>query len=85
MKIYTKWKKEIKSEEDLYDNRPASAIFYRARTNNLNLNDRNRFKNANTKCLMCDVNYEDLNHFVLWCPGYQDTRPKRDFVSATVY
>ena len=25
---------------------------------------------------MCDVNYEDLNHFILWCPGYQDIRAK---------
>ena len=71
LKIYTEWKKEIRREEDIYDNRPVSVIIYKARTNNLNLNDRNRHKNEDTKCLMCEHRVEDLIHFILWCPGYQ--------------
>ena len=58
LKIYAEWKKSMKSEEYLYDNRPASVIFYRARTNNLSLNDRNRFTNGNTKPIMCEHEYE---------------------------
>ena len=76
LKIYAEWKNSMKSEQYLYDNRPASVIFYRARTNNLSLNDRNRFKNANTKCIMCECEYEDLNHFILWCTGFLEERRK---------
>lgn len=39
LEIYRMWKKEIRGEERLYDNRPESNIFYRCRTNNLPLND----------------------------------------------
>ena len=68
----------MKSEEKLYDNRPASVVFYKARTNNLNLNDRNRHTNGNTNCLMCDNSMENLNHFLLWCrpTGYSEIRTK---------
>ena len=42
LKIYRSWKKNIKGEEKLYDNRPASVILFKGRTNNLQLNDRKR-------------------------------------------
>ena len=74
--IYKRWKNEMKSEETLYDNRPASVIFYKARTNNLNLNDRNRHTNGDTKCIMCGCDMEDLIHFILWCQGYWEMRIK---------
>ena len=74
LKIYKNWKRDIRGEEQLYDNRPASVIFYKARTNNLNLNDRKRHQNGLTKCEMCEFEREDLNHFILWCVGYQDLR-----------
>ena len=66
----------MKGEEKLYDNKPASVIMYKARTNNLNLNDRNRHKNGDTKCVMCDCEVENLNHFILRCEGYWEERAK---------
>ena len=78
LKIYWEWKQEIKSEESLYDNRPSSITLYRARTNNLNLNDRKRHVGGETKCVMCNHDWEDrpINHFVFWCAGYSDLRGK---------
>ena len=76
LKIYREWKKEIKSEESLYDNRPSSITLRRARTNNLSLNDRKRHIGGETKCVMCNHDWEDLNHFVFWCGGYSDLRRK---------
>ncbi len=48
----------------------------RARTNNLNLNDRKRFRGEETKCDMCGADNEDLKHFLLWCPAYREERRK---------
>ena len=45
--IYRQYKDKIQ-EENIYDNRPSSTIFYKARTNTLPLNDRNRHKNKET-------------------------------------
>ena len=47
------------SEEKIYDNRP-SQILFKARTNNLRLNNRNRHNEGDTKCIFCDWNLEDL-------------------------
>lgn len=74
LEIYGKWKQEIKGEERLYDNRPASVIFYKCRTNNLPLKDRNRFSGGDTRCDLCGAEEENLIHFVLWCPAYSDNR-----------
>lgn len=53
LEIYRMWKKEIREEERLYDNRPESDIFYRCRTNNLMpLNERKRCQKGNTNCKM---------------------------------
>ena len=75
LKIYSKFKTTIK-EEKFYDNKPSSIILYKARTNNLNLNDRNRHKNGDTKCIMCNYELENLNHFLLQCPAYVNERDK---------
>lgn len=53
LQIYRTYKSNIHSEQELYDNSPASIILYKARTNNLNLNIRQRFQNENTSCVMC--------------------------------
>ena len=63
--IYNKWKKDVKEEEDLYDNRPSSEIMYKSRTNNLQLQDRKRHQKGDTKCFMCDEEVEDVKHFML--------------------
>lgn len=73
LSLYRNWKKEM-AEEKIYDNRPSSQILFKARTNNLRLNNRNRHTGGDTKCIFCDWNMEDLNHFILWCPGYEDIR-----------
>ena len=72
--IYKQFKLNIWCEEQLYDNTTASVIMYKARTNNLNLNDRNRFEDKDTSCIMCGAAVEDLQHFLLHCPGYVSQR-----------
>ncbi len=62
------------AEEKIYDNRPSSQILFKARTNNLRLNDRNRHTNGDTKCIFCDWISEDLSHSWLWCPGCEELR-----------
>ncbi len=74
LKIYRKWKTEIKEENDIYDNTPKSIIFYRCRANILKLNDRNRFGGGNTKCYTCENEDETLEHFLLHCPEYTEIR-----------
>ncbi len=52
-------------------------ILFKARTNNLRLNDRNRHTDGDTKCIFCDWTLENLTHFLLWCPaGYNEIRLK---------
>ncbi len=74
LNIYGEWKGRLKSEENLYNNLPASEIMYRARTNILLLQDEERHKGKSTECIMCDVKLENLNHFILWCPAYNEER-----------
>ena len=71
--MYSERKNEIK-EEQIYDNRPSSILLYKARTNYLPLNDRNRFAGDSTMCKLCNVTTEDLEHFVLACTIYSDIR-----------
>ena len=77
LQLYRIFKTEIR-EEDIYDNRPASTTLYKARTNTLQINDRNRHINKETSCMICgDINKkEDIYHFVLHCTGYIDERRK---------
>ncbi len=44
--------KDIKQKKALYKNVPSSEIMYRARTNNLQLNDRERHKDKDVKCIV---------------------------------
>ena len=59
-------------EEDICDNRPSSTILYKARSNTLPLNNRNRHKNKETHCIACGNidQQEDIYHFILHCPAY---------------
>ena len=68
LSIYCKWKEEIKAEEDLYDNRSASEIMYKAWTNTLQLQDRKRHQGGDTKCIMCDEEIWSTS-----CSGVQPT------------
>ena len=70
LRLY-KQNKETMQEEKCYDNRPASTIWFRARTNCLQLNDRNRFGNQETSCKLCQEELEDLEHFILDCKALE--------------
>ena len=54
LQIYKKFKNDF-GEEEIYDNRPSSTILYKARSNTLQLNDRNRHTNKEIHCLVCDT------------------------------
>ena len=71
--LYGTNKEEI-IEEAVYDNTPASAILYRARSNTLPLNDRKRHTNEDTTCDICREEEETLAHFILHCPALSETR-----------
>ena len=51
-------------------------FLFRCRSNTLNLNDRKRFLNEQTKCVACKESYEDLEHFILYCPLNIEVRSK---------
>ena len=60
----------------VYDNRPSSGIWFRARANTLQLNDRNRHSNKETNCLTCGHQsiIETIEHFILDCTTYNSER-----------
>ena len=72
LRIYRTYKKDIK-EINWYDNTYKTKLFIRARTDTLDLNWRERFKNKETKC-MCGHENETLKHFILDCEMYKDVR-----------
>ena len=74
LQIYKKFKNDF-GEEEIYDNRPSSTILYKARSNTLQLNDRNRHTNKEIHCLVCDTDdKEDIYHFMLHCTAYKEQR-----------
>ena len=70
--MYKRWKAKIK--DDIYDNTPASAVLFQARSNTLPLNSRKRFTNKITNCSLCEVENETLVHFLLKCPVLSEVR-----------
>ena len=53
-------------EEEMYDNRRSSTILNKARTNTLQLNDRNRHRNKEINCMVCDTDdKEDIALYVV--------------------
>ena len=73
LELYRNWKTEMR-QEDNYDGRPDSTIWFRARTNCLRLGDRNRHVGGETECFICGEETEDLKHFILDCRGLETTR-----------
>ncbi len=71
--IYGKWRKDLGGQDEVYQNDQASELLFKCRTNNMRLNDR-RFWHEDTECDMCGVEKEDLKHFLLWCPAYEEER-----------
>ena len=73
LKIYREFKLEIK-EEKSYDNRDSSTYLFQARSNTLQLNNRNRHISGDTKCELCNNDNEDLIHFLIDCEGLKHKR-----------
>ena len=72
LEIYNENRKEI--VERTYYNSSKSLLMFRYRTNTLNLNDRKRHKNEDTKCDLCGEENEDLEHFLLECTALNKER-----------
>ena len=58
LQIYKQFKNNF-GEEEIYDNRPSSNILNNARTNTLQLNDRNRHTNKEINGMVCDKNEKE--------------------------
>ena len=63
--IYRRWKRQMGGMEEIYDNRPASIVLFKVRTNSLELQDRKRHTNEETRCPMCQAELENLEHFFI--------------------
>ena len=74
-RIYGNHKDTIE-EEHVYDNRPSSGIWFRARSNTLQLNDRNIHSNKETNCPNCGPQniIETIEHFIIDCTTYNSDR-----------
>lgn len=67
--ICRKWRTELRDQEKVYNNRSSSVLLFKCRTNNLSLNDRNRFKGQEKMCDLSDNDKGDLINFILWYPA----------------
>ena len=74
IEIYCRFKNKI--QEVTYYNENKSLFMFRLRTNTVNLNDRKRHSNEDTKCNLCGHSMEDLIHFLLHCPKLEEERKK---------
>ena len=74
LKLYRKFKFSI--QQKLYDNTAASTTLFEARSGTLRLNDRNRHTRSDTRCQLCNHEYEDLEHLLLICDSLKSTRMK---------
>ena len=74
VKIYRRFKKDIK-EEKIYDNKRSSQIMFQARVNCMALNNRYRhMRDGVTTCDLCKDGTEDLEHFLLRCESLRNER-----------
>ena len=73
LQLYREWKTEMR-QEDCYEGRLDSIIWFRARTNCLTLGDRNRHLGKDSDCFMCRKGMEDLRHFILDCNKLEGLR-----------
>ena len=81
LKTYQEFKNEIKEETGIYDNSEASHILFKARTNTLRLNWRERYMDRNvadpeeiTKCPLCKIEAETDIHFFANCTQLEGIR-----------
>ncbi len=74
--LYRKYKKEIRTESEIYYNTLQSDILFKARNNTLALGWRKRHRNEETNCPLCNCIDEDLEHFLLYCQKLQYIRNK---------
>ena len=75
LKLYKENKLHMMQVND-YNNHPSSTLWFRARTNCMLLNERNRFRNMEMKCELCGADREDLMHFILECQKLNEDRVK---------
>ena len=54
------------------DNRHSSVIWFKARSNALQLADMKKFVLGRTECVLCGVKVEEAEHFLLQCPGLEE-------------
>ncbi len=74
LELYRQYKHVI-TEEELYDNTYKSVLIYRARTNTLKLNWRNRFTGGDESCELCRSGAEEnLQHFIKECCALTSVR-----------
>ena len=80
LEMYLRFKNEIKEEKDIYDNTEESRILFKARSNTLKLNWRNKYNKdnstINTKCPLCTTYEETLEHFLTKCVKLKQIREK---------
>ena len=72
--ICKEWKGGTREVDGIYDDTPASVIFFRARANCMELRDRKRHEGEDTKCIVCGGEIENLEHFLLHCRGCNELR-----------
>ena len=53
-----------------------ATTLFEARSGTLRLNDRNRHTRGDTRCPLCNHEYDDLEHFLLMCDSLKSTRMK---------
>ena len=73
LQLYRNWKREVK-EEVVYDNTYSSVLLFKARSNTLNVNLKNRHRGGSTICNFCKDVEESLEHFVMLCPEFAEIR-----------
>ena len=74
--IYRRFKTQIK-EEQIYRNDFSSRLLVQARSNTLRLNIEKRFTNERTVCDLCNIEEENMSHFILRCKKLDSCRNKR--------
>ena len=81
--IYKQFKHSI-VEEKFYDNTFGSVLLFKARSNCLKLNWRNRFQGGDVSCRLCGAQLETLEHFILECPGLHEIRQEFEIFSVGI-
>ncbi len=76
LKIYREWRQEKRRSRGsvIKNSYYGSQLLFKCQTNNLQLNDINRFRGKETACDVCGAEREDLTHY--WCLGHCEVRGK---------